>query len=241
MAVIKPDAAASADAILAEAAAEGFLTVAKKTTTLSKEQAAQLVAGGADAAAQAEHLCSGEVTVVALEKSFGIESWLQLLGPEDAALARETAPRSLRARYGSDAVKNAVHGSTSVAAAAKEAAFFFGDATTKPETTFAFVKPDAFANADAIIAIAESAGFSILCSEQVPSPHVASRHAPLACPTRRKQAGPEAADRPAWLAYDGRCVSPRTRRRSSTRSTKGATSSGRCASSCRRATRLRWC
>ena len=76
-----------------------------------------------------------------LEKSFGIEAWLKLCGPEDAAVARDTAPQSLRAQYGSDAVKNGVHGSGSVAAAAREAAFFFGAAATALESTFALVKP----------------------------------------------------------------------------------------------------
>ena len=167
VAIIKPDAASSADAILAAAVGDGFLVIAKTSATLTKAQALELYAGTDGADAAAEHLSSGEVVVALLEKSFGIEAWLKLCGPEDAAVARDTAPQSLRAQYGSDAVKNGVHGSGSVAAAAREAAFFFGAAATALESTFALVKPSAFGVADTILAYAEAHGFSVLCSELV--------------------------------------------------------------------------
>ena len=172
VALVKPDCLASADSVLAEAEAEGFLLVGTTRLTLSKEQAAQFYAGGgvdaADLEAHVEHLSSGEIVAYALEKSFGIESLLALLGPQDAAAARTSAPGSLRARHGSDAVKNALHGSASVAAAARDVSFLFGaDFATKTETTLALVKPDAYDSADAIIAVAESHGFAILCSQSV--------------------------------------------------------------------------
>ena len=167
VAIIKPDAAASADAILAEAVGDGFLLLAKTSATLTKAQALELYAGTDGADAAAEHLSSGEVVVALLEKSFGIEGWLKLCGPDDAAVARDTAPQTLRARFGSDAVKNGVHGSGSVAAAAREAAFFFGGAATALESTFALIKPETFGSSDAVLAAVEASGFSVLCSEQI--------------------------------------------------------------------------
>ena len=167
VAIIKPDAAASADAILAEAVGDGFLLLAKTSATLTKAQALELYAGTDGADAAAEHLSSGEVVVALLEKSFGIEGWLKLCGPDDAAVARDTAPQTLRARFGSDAVKNGVHGSGSVAAAAREAAFFFGGAATALESPFALIKPETFGSSDAVLAAVEASGFSVLCSEQI--------------------------------------------------------------------------
>lgn len=48
-----------------------------------------------------------------------------LLGPPDPKLAKQIAPRSLRARFGTDEINNAVYGSTSLTSATQEIAFFF--------------------------------------------------------------------------------------------------------------------
>ncbi|XP_010781742.1 nucleoside diphosphate kinase 7-like, partial [Notothenia coriiceps] len=51
--------------------------------------------------------------------------WRRLLGPGDSAVARKEAPESVRAKLGTDGVKNVGHGSDSIAAAARELEFFF--------------------------------------------------------------------------------------------------------------------
>ena len=149
--LIKPDGLDSADAVLAEAEAEGFLLVSQKRLTLSHEQAAQFLSGSvapADLEAAAAHLSSGEVVAAAIERSFGIEHCLAMV------------ERS--------AAKSALYGSANAAAAARDVAFLFGaDLATKPETTFAMVKPDAYADADAVIAVAEANGFTVLASQTV--------------------------------------------------------------------------
>jgi len=149
--LIKPDGLDSAAAVLAEAEAEGFLVVSQKRLTLSHEQAAQFLAGSvapAELEAAAAHLSSGEVVAAAIERSLGVEHCL-------AMIARSSA-------------KSALYGSANAAAAARDVAFLFGaDFASKPETTFAFVKPDAYVHADAIVAVAEANGFTVLASQTV--------------------------------------------------------------------------
>lgn len=49
-----------------------------------------------------------------------------VLGPTDAKEAKQTAPQTLRAAFGSDAMRNAVHGSATEADFQNEAGIFFG-------------------------------------------------------------------------------------------------------------------
>lgn len=61
-----------------------------------------------------------------LVKENAIKSWRALLGPTNTAKAKEEAPGSLRARFGSDGTRNACHGSDSNESADRELNFFFG-------------------------------------------------------------------------------------------------------------------
>ena len=42
-----------------------------------------------------------------------VDKWRQLIGPTNTLKAKEEAPHSLRALFGTDGTKNAVHGSDS--------------------------------------------------------------------------------------------------------------------------------
>lgn len=42
-----------------------------------------------------------------------IHSFNEFLGPEDAGVAKSSAPNSIRARFGTNSVKNAVHSAIS--------------------------------------------------------------------------------------------------------------------------------
>ena len=102
-----------------------------------------------------QFMCSGPLVALALYKSTAIMDWRALAGPTNSLTAKEAAPGSLRAQFGTDGTRNAVHGSDSTAAAARELAFHFGPL----QTTLAMVKPDAVAagHADAIVGAAVQA------------------------------------------------------------------------------------
>lgn len=55
-----------------------------------------------------------------------IGAWRNLIGPTNTEKARQEAPNSLRAMFGTDGTKNACHGSDSVDSAQRELDFFFG-------------------------------------------------------------------------------------------------------------------
>ena len=54
-----------------------------------------------------------------------VDKWRQLIGPTNTLKAKEEAPGSLRALFGTDGTKNAVHGSDSVGSMKRETSFFF--------------------------------------------------------------------------------------------------------------------
>lgn len=55
-----------------------------------------------------------------------VSSWRELMGPTNTQKAQEEAPRSLRAQFGTDGTRNAVHGSDSSLSASRELDLFFG-------------------------------------------------------------------------------------------------------------------
>ena len=59
-----------------------------------------------------------------------VTAWRQLLGPTDSVLARQQAPDSIRARFGTDKTYNCCHGSDAAASAQAELGFFFGGSAT---------------------------------------------------------------------------------------------------------------
>ena len=138
-------------------ATDGFLVVAKKVVELTREQAASFYAeleGSPLFEESVSKLTAGPVTALAVEKPFAVEGLNYLLGPADGS-----AQGTLCSKYGD------LYGSESLAAAARETAFFFGDELSTPAETFVWVKPDAFESADAVLAEAEAAGFTIIASE----------------------------------------------------------------------------
>lgn len=64
-------------------------------------------------------MSSSPVVAMELMGNEAVSVWKKLLGPTDAAVAQKEAPQSVRARLGTDGVRNVGHGSDSLAAAAK--------------------------------------------------------------------------------------------------------------------------
>ena len=63
-----------------------------------------------------------------LVKDGAIKGWREFIGPTNTEKAKAEAPGSLRALFGTDGTKNAVHGSDSTTSSARECGFFFGGA-----------------------------------------------------------------------------------------------------------------
>ena len=70
---------------------------------------------------------TSDVTVgMELVAADAVQKWRELIGPTNTEVARQQAPDSLRAIFGTDATKNAVHGADSLGSYKKELDFWFG-------------------------------------------------------------------------------------------------------------------
>jgi len=134
-AFIKPDAfkAGFKEAILARIEKEGFSVVAAKELTLSGDQAGSFYAehkGRPFYEGLVSFMTSGPALALVLERANAIKAWRQLMGPTMPGKARDTAPNTLRAEFGSkeNDTFNATHGSDSVEAVRREVAIVFGEA-----------------------------------------------------------------------------------------------------------------
>lgn len=153
-AIVKPDAVRNGKAaeIIAVIEQNGFTVVAKQEVQLTKEQAEHFYAeheGKEFFPRLVEFMTSGPIVALALSKEGAISAWRVLMGPTSVLTAREQAPESLRALYGTDNTQNATHGSDSPASAARELGIFFPDLVAaaapepEPETAPAEPEPEA--------------------------------------------------------------------------------------------------
>jgi nucleoside-diphosphate kinase len=127
--IVKPDAVASGKtgAILASLEKEGFRLVGLRRTRLSPEQARSFYAVHRERPfyeALVRFMTEGPVVVAALERADAVAHLRKTMGATDS---RKAEPGTVRALYGTDVERNAIHGSDSAENAAKEVAFFFGE------------------------------------------------------------------------------------------------------------------
>jgi len=143
---------------------KSFAVLARLQTTLSIAQVAELYEeheGKPFFTALCKHMSAGPLVALVLEKANAISEWLELLGPEDAEIARAEAPTSIRAVYGTDAIKNGAHGSKSAAAAFRELKFFFPKVFPR-EYTLTLLPPGS-----PLVSEAVSEGFLIVLKDVV--------------------------------------------------------------------------
>ena len=127
-AFIKPDALNEADAIKKIIVDEGFTIVKSRQSNLKEEMAKLFYIehkGKPFFDELIDYMTSGPVIALMLERNDAIKKWQELMGPADSKKAKQTAPDSIRAKFGTDITKNAVHGSDSTIAAERELGFFF--------------------------------------------------------------------------------------------------------------------
>ncbi|XP_025103800.1 thioredoxin domain-containing protein 3 homolog isoform X3 [Pomacea canaliculata] len=185
VAIIKPNAVKSGkvDEILEEMRAHGIQPLAQEERQLTEEEARQFYSHLKDEEYfedLVKFMASGPSHVLVLTKGQTddsiIHDWRDMLGPPSVEEAKEQAPNSLRARYGSQSFMNAVHGSDSKDTAAREMAFFFPSLQLpthkKPketlQRTLALIRPEAFAQSrDEILEKIKEAGFQIALQRTV--------------------------------------------------------------------------
>ncbi|CAL8309580.1 unnamed protein product [Lota lota] len=154
LAMVKPDALSRLGDILEMLHTANLMVTKAKMTTLTWSQAADFYMEHQSKpffSNLVQFMSSGPVVAMELMGDEAIGAWRRLLGPTDSATARQEAQHSVRARFGTDGVQNAGHGSDSVAAAAREMEFFFpstaghGPANTAQytECTCCIIKPHA--------------------------------------------------------------------------------------------------
>ncbi|KAJ3285254.1 thioredoxin domain-containing protein 6, partial [Borealophlyctis nickersoniae] len=185
LALIKPDAyeAGHRDAIVDRVRNAGFTIVKEGEVRLSPDKAGEFYrehAGRVFYEELVEWMSSAPIYAMVLEKEDAIIEWRELAGPTDSNKAREFAPNSIRALFGTDGSHNAVHGSDSPSSATREITIIFGDSVppqaspTQPQIstlqrTLALIKPDAYGagHMDDIMTRIREAGFNVVKEEEV--------------------------------------------------------------------------
>jgi nucleoside-diphosphate kinase len=152
LALIKPDAYNHMGKILSMVHANGFVVARLKMVKMAGASITEFLSMGGKAVSSddAAHLGSDVIVAMELIADAAISKWQALMGPESPDQARSEAPRSIRAMFGQDVVRNAVYGSGAASSAEGEIDFFFGDASAWPTTalfnncTLCIVRPHAF-------------------------------------------------------------------------------------------------
>eukprot|EP00913_Durusdinium_trenchii_P026721 g25068.t1 len=133
--IVKPDAINHVVAVKTELEAAGFTILKEKQTSLTEERAREFYRTATkDPAfsAMVKEACSGPCCAMVLYRLEAVTVLKQLMGDASVHVARATRPGSLRARFGRDGQRNALHGSDSLKAAVQDIKFFFPDMGVDP-------------------------------------------------------------------------------------------------------------
>lgn len=128
-ALIKPDAYMNIGKIVTVIEDAGFKVSNIKMTRLQAQEAQTLfndkISASPFAQDYVQYLTSDVSVGIELIKNGGVQELLALAGPENSLAAKNSAPESLRARFGKDNLRNAVHASESAEHAFGELEYFF--------------------------------------------------------------------------------------------------------------------
>lgn len=156
LAIITPDGYDRMGEILKAIQKEGLRVKDVHTVRLTPEEAAPLFRSQ-EALPHSRDLLqfvtSAPVVALHLVGDDCIGRWSRLLGPIDPDQAKQTAPQSLRARYGSSVLRNVAHGAEDPRAAAQDLPAVFGpdspirarNSAVLTDCTLGIIKPHAVA------------------------------------------------------------------------------------------------
>jgi len=179
LAIIKPDAYIHIGKIIDIIHKKGLTISNMKMLKWSYEQAISFYTENSTKSSHsfdeiAKFMSSDVIVALEISADNVVENWLAIIGPENSLTARSSAPNTIRALFGSDSIKNAVHGSESITAASKEINFIFNAPNSYTMTallnncTCLMIKPDAIegGHAGKIIDTILDEGFEISALEQ---------------------------------------------------------------------------
>lgn len=133
--LIKPDGLPHVGRVMDELYDAGFAIGAVRMVRLSEEEAGIFyeTRKGKPGHAESVRLLSSDAVVALVVGAENAVSKLQgLAGPADPRDAKEALPTSIRARFGTDRLRNTIHVSASQAEADRETAFLFSGERTEP-------------------------------------------------------------------------------------------------------------
>ncbi len=127
--IIKPDAveAGAIGQIIDRLISEGFTILGMKMLRMSKKQAEAFYEVHRERPfyqSLTDYMSSGPIVVIALERDNAIQHLREVMGATDPSQAK---PGTIRAKFGTNIERNAIHGSDAPETAARELAFFFTD------------------------------------------------------------------------------------------------------------------
>nr|XP_033782716.1 nucleoside diphosphate kinase homolog 5 isoform X1 [Geotrypetes seraphini] len=135
LALIKPDAVHRAEEIEDIILRTGFTIIQKRKLQLSPEQCSDFYAeqyGKMFFPSLTAFMSSAPIVAMTIARQNAVAYWKELMGPTNSLIAKETHPTSLRAVFGNDDLRNAVHGSSSFTSAEREIRFMFPNAIIEP-------------------------------------------------------------------------------------------------------------
>merc|ERR1711964_451251 len=128
--IIKPDAIHHSGEIIAHTEkAIGLRLSDARMVKLTRAQAADFYRehkGKAFFEGLIDHMTSGPILAMQFVGNNAVQGWRKVLGPTNPIEAKQNAPESIRAKFGSTNPRNAAHGSDGGASAHRELDFFFG-------------------------------------------------------------------------------------------------------------------
>ncbi|XP_072504807.1 nucleoside diphosphate kinase homolog 7 isoform X2 [Notamacropus eugenii] len=128
LALLKPDAVPHAGEIIDMINKAGFKISKLKMMMLSRKEATDFYVDHLSKPFYNELIQFITISPVIAMEILGddaINEWKQLIGPANPGMARTDFPASVRAKFGTDCIRNVVHGPDSFATAAKELELFF--------------------------------------------------------------------------------------------------------------------
>ncbi|KAM3926036.1 nucleoside diphosphate kinase homolog 5 [Leptodactylus fuscus] len=171
LALIKPDVLHKAEEIEDIILRSGFHIVQRMKVHLSPEKCSDFYSeqyGKMFFPSLTAYMSSGPIIALELARHDAINVWRQVMGPSNSLKAKETHPESVRAIYGTDDLRNAVHGSYCLTSAEREIRFMFPEAPIEPMPTgrVALDYLDLFVNPTLL------SGLFNLCKQKPSDPYV---------------------------------------------------------------------